>query len=117
MTHKIHHLSFGHHLLEADAIPGGKSNAHFLMQELLARGHNPLNLDLVEQPFVMEHPNATWEHFLKVVPEIYRMASISGDHPTYQFVFPHPTKTPDFLEHWPTFEATSHVAIRFFVFV
>eukprot|EP00750_Incisomonas_marina_P028006 INCI6328.1.p1 GENE.INCI6328.1~~INCI6328.1.p1 ORF type:complete len:512 (-),score=47.67 INCI6328.1:198-1733(-) len=85
VTHKIHHLSFGHHLLEADSAPGGKAKAHFLMQELLARGHNPLNLDLVEQPFVMEHPNATWEHFLKVVPEIYRMTSVSGDHPTYQY--------------------------------
>ena len=68
-THRVHHLSFGHHLLTAE---GGASQQQRdrLLEKLLDRGHNPINLNLVEQPFVMPAPNATWEHFLRVVPEV-----------------------------------------------
>jgi len=81
-THILHHLSFGHHLLSSDQ---GVSGAR-LLAELLARGHSPVNLNLVQRPYVMETTNGTWEHFLKVVPEIYRMRTVRGEHPTYQFV-------------------------------
>lgn len=71
-THKVHHLSFGHHLLTTES-GSSQYDRDVLLQKLLDRGHNPINLNLVEQPFVMNAHNATWEHFLRVVPEVCRV--------------------------------------------